>query len=234
MLNAVCVDINWRLAPPEVAYIVNDAEAKVLVVGQDFVPVLDAIADQLTTVKKIVVIGGHADATRTTTSWVARHAAIDPGVRAGVRRRRVPALLLGHDRAAEGRDAHQRQLLRAAARWRWRCGGFTPDSVNMVAMPLFHIGGGGWAVAGMYAAAPSVLVRDLDPAALVELIGRRGITHALPRPRGAAVHADGAGRRGRRLLEPRGRSSTARRPSRRRCWRSACARSAASSGRRTA
>ena len=26
----------------------------------------------------------------------------------------------------------------------------SPDSVNLVAMPLFHIGGGGWAVAGMY------------------------------------------------------------------------------------
>ena len=31
LLNAVCVDVNWRLAAPEVEYIVNDAEAKVLV-----------------------------------------------------------------------------------------------------------------------------------------------------------------------------------------------------------
>ena len=50
LLNAVCVDVNWRLAPPEVEFIVNDAEAKVFVVGPDFVPVLDAIADQLTSV----------------------------------------------------------------------------------------------------------------------------------------------------------------------------------------
>ena len=33
LLNAVCVDVNWRLAAPEVEYIVNDSEAKVLVVG---------------------------------------------------------------------------------------------------------------------------------------------------------------------------------------------------------
>ena len=45
LANAVCVDVNWRLAPPEVEFIVNDAEAKVFVVGPDFVPVLDAIAD---------------------------------------------------------------------------------------------------------------------------------------------------------------------------------------------
>jgi long-chain acyl-CoA synthetase len=33
LLNAVCVDVNWRLAPPEVASVVDDAVAKVLIVG---------------------------------------------------------------------------------------------------------------------------------------------------------------------------------------------------------
>ena len=46
-LNAVNVAVNWRLAPPEVSYIVNDAGAKVFVVGEAFVPVLDAIAADL-------------------------------------------------------------------------------------------------------------------------------------------------------------------------------------------
>jgi long-chain acyl-CoA synthetase len=55
---------------------------------------------------------------------------------------------------------------------------FTPDTVNLVAMPLFHIGGGGWATAAMYQGCTSVIVRDLDPAALVKLIGEQGITNA--------------------------------------------------------
>ncbi|HRE00605.1 MAG TPA: AMP-binding protein, partial [Ilumatobacteraceae bacterium] len=46
-----------------------------------------------------------------------------------------------------------------------------PEAVNLAAMPLFHIGGGGWAVAGMYEGATTVIVRDLDPAALITLIG---------------------------------------------------------------
>ena len=33
--NAVMVSVNWRLAPPEVAQIVNDAEAEMLFVGAD-------------------------------------------------------------------------------------------------------------------------------------------------------------------------------------------------------
>ena len=58
-VNAVDVAVNWRLAAPEVAYIVNDAQAKVLIVGEEFVPVLDAIEGDLTTVKKIVIVGSH-------------------------------------------------------------------------------------------------------------------------------------------------------------------------------
>ena len=45
--------------------------------------------------------------------------------------------------------------------------GFSERSVNLVAMPLFHIGGSGWALVGMYVGARSVILRDLDPAALV-------------------------------------------------------------------
>ena len=58
-------------------------------------------------------------------------------------------------------------------------GSSTPDTVNLVAMPLFHIGGGGWATAGMYdGARRASIVRELDPAALVRLIPEQGITHA--------------------------------------------------------
>jgi long-chain acyl-CoA synthetase len=55
--------------------------------------------------------------------------------------------------------------------------GITRDTVNMVAMPLFHIGGGGWAVAGMSDGGKSIIVRELDPAAIVKLIEKHKITH---------------------------------------------------------
>src|ERR1700694_1552016 len=35
-INAVLVAVNWRLAAPEMAWIINDAEARVLVVGTEF------------------------------------------------------------------------------------------------------------------------------------------------------------------------------------------------------
>ena len=81
-VNAVDVAVNWRLAAPEVAYIVNDAQAKVLIVGEEFVPVLDAIEGDLTTVKKIVIVGSHPRH-ESFDDWTARHDATDPGLQAG-------------------------------------------------------------------------------------------------------------------------------------------------------
>src|SRR6202035_4538315 len=36
-------------------------------------------------------------------------------------------------------------------------------TVSLVAMPLFHIGGSGWALSGMSRGGTSVILRDMDP-----------------------------------------------------------------------
>jgi long-chain acyl-CoA synthetase len=58
--GAVSVGINWRLAPPEVAYIVNDSGAEILFVGPDFYGLVDRIRSEIPTVKRIVAMApGH-------------------------------------------------------------------------------------------------------------------------------------------------------------------------------
>jgi acyl-CoA synthetase (AMP-forming)/AMP-acid ligase II len=51
----VLVPVNWRLAAPEIAYIVNDARAEMLFVGSEFLDALAEIRDQLKTVREVIV-----------------------------------------------------------------------------------------------------------------------------------------------------------------------------------
>jgi long-chain acyl-CoA synthetase len=180
LLNAVCVDVNWRLAPPEVEFIVNDAEAKVFVVGPDFVPLLDAVADQLTTAGTILVIGGHAKY-QDFGEWVSAHEPEDPHAPSGADDVAFQLYSSGTTGRPKGVMLSNDNFfgLLPLAKDMWE---FSPDAVNLVAMPLFHIGGGGWATAGMYEGATSVIVRDLDPAALIRLIPEHGITHVFAVP----------------------------------------------------
>jgi long-chain acyl-CoA synthetase len=51
------------------------------------------------------------------------------------------------------------------------------SSINLIALPTFHIGGAGYAIVGMAQGAPTVLLRDFDPAGVVEALQRHRITN---------------------------------------------------------
>ena len=181
LLNAVSVDINFRLAPPEVAYIVNDARAKVFVVGPDFVPVLDAIAGDLPHTKKIVVIGGHPQH-ESYESWVSRYQPIDPGATAkkgDVAFQLYSSGTTGRPKGVMLTNENFMGIL-PTSQDLWA---MDQHAVNLVAMPLFHIGGSGWATAGQYNGCKSIIVREAtDVGGLVKLIGQHRITHAFMVP----------------------------------------------------
>ena len=177
MLNAVCVDVNWRLAAPEVQFIVDDSDAKVLVVGPDFVPILDAISAELPKVAKFVVIGGAHDDHEDYGEWIERYDAVDPGTESSSDDTAFQLYSSGTTGRPKGVMLSNSNFfsLLPMAKEIWELDG---DSVNLAAMPLFHIGGGGWATAGMYEGATTVILRELDPAALIGLIETEHITHA--------------------------------------------------------
>jgi long-chain acyl-CoA synthetase len=178
--NAVLCAVNWRLAPPEAAFIINDAEAKVLVIGEELLPMLDAMASELATVKKVVVVGSH-DTHETYEAWLARHEATDPSVPCGpddVTFQFYSSGTTGRPKGVMLTNANcfsniitNNQLL-----------GFGPDAVNHVVMPLFHVAGGFWGMLGLYNGVPNVLLRDVDPAQIIRDIETHRITHTVMVP----------------------------------------------------
>ncbi|MEY4251299.1 MAG: hypothetical protein RL691_180 [Actinomycetota bacterium] len=175
LINAVSVDINWRLAPPEVEFIVNDSAAKVLVVHADFWPVVEAIRANLTATKLIVVIGG-TGGDIDYESWVNSGTTADPGVESVSEDVAFQLYSSGTTGRPKGvmLTNHNFFVLLPGARTFWK---LSDDMVNLVAMPLFHIGGGGWATAGQFVGSSSIILRDMDPNAVIQLIEKHKITH---------------------------------------------------------
>ena len=177
-INAVLVDVNWRLAAPEMAQIVNDAQATVLFVGSEFVPHLEKFQADLQTVKTIVIIG---DATATQPAyeqWLAEQSADDPGVEADADDVCLQLYTSGTTGLPKGVMLTNRNLFSFIEEVP-RAWGFDQTKTSIVVMPLFHIAGSGWGLVGMAMGARSVLLREVDPVKILEVVERERVTHAI-------------------------------------------------------
>ena len=79
-MGAVLHTLNLRLFPEQLAFVINHAEDKVIIVDDSLVPLLARVRDQLTTVKHIVVAGtGDASLLGETLSYEELLGAEEPG-----------------------------------------------------------------------------------------------------------------------------------------------------------
>jgi len=56
MMGAILQTVNWRLSADQIAYTLNHAEADVILINSDFIPILETLHAQLKTIKKVVLI----------------------------------------------------------------------------------------------------------------------------------------------------------------------------------
>ncbi len=79
MLGAILHTVNVRLAPEQLLYTINHAEDDVILVNSDFLPLLEAIKDQLKTVKKIILLTDEAQAPATSLDLSGEYEALMSG-----------------------------------------------------------------------------------------------------------------------------------------------------------
>jgi long-chain acyl-CoA synthetase len=176
-LNAVVVAINWRLTPGEIAYIVNDADAKVLVVGPDFQDITLSIIGDLAPLRHIIAIGNHRQ-WQSYEAWLGPANAADPLVQVNdedICSQLYTSGTTGLPKGVLSTNANLFAMMgKVQSAWH-----IDRTSVNLVCMPLFHIAGCEWALPGMDVGATSVLVRDFDPAHVLDLMQSQSVTNAL-------------------------------------------------------
>jgi fatty-acyl-CoA synthase len=179
-LGAVCMPVNWRLAAPEIEYIVDHGMAKFMVVDEAFAA---AVAQsKLPGLARTVSTDAHAhDAPasghESFAAWRARFPVADPG--------HVPqpddtALQLyssGTTGLPKGVELTHRSLLATFDLYQPMIG-FAERSVMMHALPTFHIAGMCTMMMPVRAGGRCVMFPEFDPEAAIAAIGEHRITHA--------------------------------------------------------
>jgi long-chain acyl-CoA synthetase len=179
LIGAVGVAVNWRLAPAEMEAIIDDARASVLAVHTDYLAALADMPGGLPSVRRIVVFGDASACSDPRAArfeqWVEGSEPEDPGHVGGPEEVSMQLYTSGTTGLPKGVMLTNANLSTAFS----EAGdtfNVTDDLVSLVAMPLFHIGGSGWALAAMSRGGLSVVLRDVEPVLLLSLIQRERIT----------------------------------------------------------
>lgn len=170
--GVIMAPIGWRLAPPEVAYIAADAQARMLFVGPEVVDCALQIAPELPGVPMIGMEPG-PHGWQTFEDWRDAQPVDDPALPIDESEVAVQLYTSGTTGRPKGAMLSHLNILggrRKAAEAQMAWNRWGPDDVSLVAMPVGHIGGTGWGIVGLVNGAKGVVAREFDPFKVLDFI----------------------------------------------------------------
>jgi acyl-CoA synthetase (AMP-forming)/AMP-acid ligase II len=174
-VGAVSVPLNYRLAPAELAFVLADANARALLVLDGMESVLAALREQLPA--DITIISHDQPDSLHLDSWIARFAPGAPGVEVGQDQAFIQLYTSGTTGNPKGvvishfniLTLTQMNITAMPARP-------DPGTAGIICAPLFHIGGAGSMISGVFNGQHTLLHRVFDPLELVEDIEQYPVT----------------------------------------------------------
>ncbi|WP_297602036.1 long-chain-fatty-acid--CoA ligase [Mycobacterium sp.] len=162
--------VNWRVIGDELVHVLADSGARVLLVGAELRAAAEAAAERVPGLERIVEIGDEYESLLAAAAPEPADAGLDQNETALV------IYSSGTTGRPKGVLLSQRALVNHAANLA-PAFPFADGDANLVAMPLFHVGGIGYALFGIRAGAPTIMTREPDAATLIGAV-RAGATHA--------------------------------------------------------
>ena len=174
-IGAILVPVNYRLAGPEIQYILSDCKSKVFVFGKEYTEVVDSIRNDIPAKDFVAITDDPPEWAQSYEALIQDCATEEPEIAGGD----DDTLTILYTSGTTGRPKGA-QLTHAYYYWNsvnlMSTLGLDIGNTTLIALPLFHIGalaGPPWLV---HAGAKAVLLRTLDPQRFLELIQEEKVT----------------------------------------------------------
>jgi fatty-acyl-CoA synthase len=178
-IGAILLPLNIRLAPGELEFILNDAEAAALFLDPDFLPLVESFRKGLKTVEHFVMLGDSADADWLVPSYDDLLAAASPEEPSDVDIDEDDVAELFYTSGTTGHPkgvmlSHRNIYLNAMSVLATLPG--NDSDVQLHTIPLFHVNGWGAPQTLTCIGATHVMLRRFDPAHVLDLIQKERVT----------------------------------------------------------
>ena len=177
--RTVVVGVNWRLAPPEIAYVLSDAGCGILFVGQEYYAAVEKILPDCPQLKTVIAMdGGHATWPAYET-WRDAQDARDPMLPIAPEDDVIQLYTsgtTGHPKGVQLTNANYLSIF--ACLGSAPLGQYEPDDVVLIAMPFFHVAGVNIGLLTLAQGARGIVLGDTDPAEILRLIDAKKVTYA--------------------------------------------------------
>ncbi|BAY46058.1 putative long-chain-fatty-acid CoA ligase [Scytonema sp. HK-05] len=178
-INAVLVPINWRLAAPEISYILRDANIEVLFVGSEFHRLIESIKDELDGIKTFIALEKSEYNWLTYDTWWQQHSDVQPDVAIQPNDVAVQIYTSGTTGRPKGVQlghysffAIAKEFVQQGKSWI----GWNAKDKSLITLPSFHIGGLWWAIRGLASGAENILLETFDAIEVLFAIEKYHIT----------------------------------------------------------
>ena len=181
-LNLVAVPLSYRFNAEEMAYVIDNSDATIVVIDADEAPLVAQVRAQIPKVRAVVVFGG--DVPEGCLAWddVVREQsdaepAIEPGSEAGA----AMIYTSGTTGKPKGalRTRTDREIVFALLA---ELNMLHPDAVHLTTGPLYHSGPLAFASLSHTLGAPIVVLRKFDAARWIELVKTHRVTNTFSAP----------------------------------------------------